>query len=225
MGGYLAQGPVAVTATSHHVLLVTAINADQLRKPPRKDSRKLMVGTFSRTSSAHLASAQSPRASRFHAPFTQHIRALWRVTPCGMYQFGLSARSPPKCAVTAQIAHSKYANRHAPAAGSHFWFAPSTRSWCEPGRRPVIKSYGCQALVSTVVSTKRRRSDWQPLEIAAHCLKVLAVSAHLPLWKPAANEHAPSIQLHSFSSSGGEGYAINGSSACGRGACCASARP
>lgn len=42
-------------------------------------------------------------------------------------------------------------------SGSH----PLTRTWCEPGRQPVIKSYGCQALVSTVVY---RVLQWFPLE-------------------------------------------------------------
>jgi len=41
-------------------------------------------------------------------------------------------------------------------SGSH----PLTRTWCEPGRQPVIKSCGCQALVSTVVS---RVLQWFPL--------------------------------------------------------------
>ena len=41
-------------------------------------------------------------------------------------------------------------------SGSH----PLMRTWCEPDGQPVIKIYGCQALVSTVVS---RVLQWFPL--------------------------------------------------------------
>ncbi len=80
--------------------------------------------------------------------------------------------SPLECAVTAQIAHSNYADRYARlvrilgayrqqvrtevrTSGSH----PLTRTRCEPGQRlphwlprEVTNASGCQALVSTVVS-------------------------------------------------------------------------
>ena len=55
-----------------------------------------------------------------------------------------------------QAAKAKVVRAEVRTSGSH----PLTRTWCEPGRRPVIKSHGCQALVSTLVS---RVLQWFPL--------------------------------------------------------------
>jgi hypothetical protein len=73
-------------------------------------------------------------------------------------RFGLSKGSP-------RIAHRNYAARYARLVRIRVRtgcrFAPLVRTLLrEPGRPPVIKSYGCPALVSTVVSSV---SLWFPL--------------------------------------------------------------
>lgn len=77
-------------------------------------SRQVAVDQLSRTPLVHLINARSSHPPRFHAPFTQHIHALGRVMPGPACRLpSASDGSPPDCAVTAQIAHSKYAGRYA----------------------------------------------------------------------------------------------------------------
>ncbi|AZE70474.1 hypothetical protein C4K00_0212 [Pseudomonas synxantha] len=96
--------------------------------------------------------------------FTQHIQVVGSVMPWRPADAQASA-TPLDCAVTAQIAHRKYAAQYARLVriwvrtGSRFALLVRTLLR-EPGRQPVIKIYGCQALVSTVVS---RVLQWFPL--------------------------------------------------------------
>lgn len=178
-----------------------------------------------------------PSPARFHAPFTQHIHALGRVMPWRPADAQASATASglrSNCANCAQKVrssvrtvgtHSGAYRQQVRAEVRTFGSHPLTRTWCEPGGQPVIKSYGCQALVSIVVYTKRRGSDWQPWKIAAHCLEAITVNV-LRHWGTTLQTSTPRLfsYIHSYHRKG-EGYAINGSSSCGRRACCASAWP
>ena len=132
-------------------------------------SRQVAVDPFSRSAShtpiAHVAVARSPPPPTFHTPVTQHIPALGRVMPCRHIAGSTSAAARPRNAQllrklrTGSTQLRRTVGTHSGAywqqvrawvrtSGSH----PPTRTWCEPARQPVIKSYGYQALVSTVVS-------------------------------------------------------------------------
>jgi len=138
-------------------------------------SGRRVLRSISRTPIAHLVNARSPPPARFHAPFTQHTHAVGRVMP-SRHVSGLSNGLPSECAVTAQIAHRKYAIQYAGLVrirvrtGSRFALRFATtyaRTWCEPSQRlprwlprKVTNASSCQALVSTVVS---RVLQWFPL--------------------------------------------------------------
>lgn len=82
------------------------------RLPPISGPR--VSRSSSRTPVAHLVNARSPPSAKFHAAVhAAYSRTGPRDALSACNRFAVSDGSPPECAVTAQIAHSKYTDQYA----------------------------------------------------------------------------------------------------------------
>lgn len=125
-----------MTTISDQLVLVTATRRPICETTPWKASVNLRSTRFRAVFRARSSRTWSMREALPRQGFTQHIQAVGSVMPWRAADAQASA-TPPDCAVTAQIAHSKYATQYARLVriqvrtgsssrrGSHFWFATS----------------------------------------------------------------------------------------------------